>query len=221
MESAVVISSNAILREGLCRIISNDDFVVIDSAAHPNSIDWQEHPDNILTIIDSNAGAEQISSIDLVMQEKESARCVVLAENLHLEDMLSCFERRAQGYLVKDISCAPLIISLKLVSLGERVYPSAMIDLLSEKRSNLLENNNPGPEAEAANLTQREMDVLTFLMIGHSNKLIARELSLSEATIKVHVKAILRKLDVGNRTQAAMWGTSHHISKNAELQVSY
>jgi two-component system nitrate/nitrite response regulator NarL len=71
---------------------------------------------------------------------------------------------------------------------------------------------------EEANLSPREHDVLCCLMAGYSNKVIARELSVCEATVKVHVKAILRKLKVNNRTQAAIWASTRGYSDN---QVPY
>jgi two-component system nitrate/nitrite response regulator NarL len=69
---------------------------------------------------------------------------------------------------------------------------------------------NASSAAETANrLSTREAQILRHLTQGASNKLIARELGLAEATIKVHLKAILRKAKVANRTQAAMWAQQH------------
>ena len=77
---------------------------------------------------------------------------------------------------------------------------------------------------EEAKLSVRERDVLCCLMAGYSNKVIARELDVCEATVKVHVKAILRKLDVSNRTQAAMWastrGFPNHLSEAQQLEAN-
>ena len=69
-------------------------------------------------------------------------------------------------------------------------------------------------EIEDANLSPRERDVLCCLMAGYSNKVIARELDVCEATVKVHVKAILRKLDVRNRTQAAIWASTRGVTES-------
>jgi two-component system nitrate/nitrite response regulator NarL len=113
--------------------------------------------------------------------------------------------------------CSPLITSLQLASLGERILPSSLLDVVLRQSSYPLSTQSDAPQIDRANLSQREMDVLCCLTAGYPNKLIARQLDVSEATVKVHVKAILRKLKVGNRTQAAMWGTSRGISNNVPM----
>jgi len=211
-EEVVVISRNAIAREGLCRIISDSDFSVVGSAAGPDSIDWSHCPEDVLAIIDGGPGETQIAGVEDVMFNRSDARCVVLAEKFDMEVMVACFQRRAHGYLVKDMPCTPLLVALRLASLGERVFPSNLVDVLARPFSPLDEIAELSLDPEEANLSPREMEVLCCLMAGYSNKLIARQLELTEATVKVHVKAILRKLKVGNRTQAAMWGTARRVS---------
>nr|WP_281377252.1 LuxR C-terminal-related transcriptional regulator [Stakelama sediminis] len=66
---------------------------------------------------------------------------------------------------------------------------------------------------EQANLSDREQQVLRCLMVGYPNKIISRHLNISEATVKVHVKAILRKLRVSNRTQAAIWASGRGLDQ--------
>jgi two-component system nitrate/nitrite response regulator NarL len=110
-----------------------------------------------------------------------------------------------------------LIKSLELVMLGETVVPSAIMHLLLSGMIQCPEQpfqNNAVAEPKISNLREcnlsvREAEILGCLMHGSSNKIIARTLDITEATIKVHVKAILRKIGVANRTQAAMWGTQH------------
>jgi two-component system nitrate/nitrite response regulator NarL len=96
--------------------------------------------------------------------------------------------------------------------LGETFLPFSISFELLRHRSNQI--SLPGAPAGTAargvgNLSPRETQILRCLTQGVSNKLIARELGLSEATVKVHLKAILRKVKVGNRTQAAIWAQEH------------
>ena len=71
------------------------------------------------------------------------------------------------------------------------------------------------------NLSDRETEILRQLVLGEANKVISRHLSISEATVKVHIKAILRKLRVLNRTQAAIWAINHGIAAAAnELRTA-
>ena len=216
----VVISSNSIAREGLCRIIADEDFGVVASGADPDAVDWPACPDQVMVILDVGGAQNQLAAVDTTIKSKPSAHCIVLTEQFDMEAMLQCFEKRAHGYLVKDIPCSQLIASLRLAALGERVMPSNLIDVLANQTSRYTAPAEGETAAERANLSRREMDVLCCLMAGYSNKVIARQLELSEATVKVHVKAILRKLKVGNRTQAAMWGTTHRITPTRAVALA-
>jgi two-component system nitrate/nitrite response regulator NarL len=211
-EEVVVISRNAIAREGLCRIIADSDFSVVEAGPATDAISWGDCPENVLAIVDGGGGESQIAAVEAVMINRSQARCVVLAEKFDMEVMVACFQRRAHGYLVKDMPCTPLLLALRLAAMGERVFPSNLVDVLARPFSPLDEIGEALLDPDEANLSAREMEVLCCLMAGYSNKLIARQLDLTEATVKVHVKAILRKLKVGNRTQAAMWGTARRVS---------
>lgn len=219
-DEVVVISRNPIAREGLCRIVADSQFSVVGSAQDPSGVRWGDCPEDVLAIVDGGSPDEQISAVEDVILNRGNARCVVLSEKFDMEAMIACFQRQAQGYLVKDMTCTPLLMSLRLVALGERVFPSTLVDFLARQSSYPEEAGEDMLDIHEANLSRREMDVLCCLMAGYSNKLIARQLDLSEATIKVHVKAILRKLKVGNRTQAAMWGTARRMSVPAHLPMT-
>ena len=66
-------------------------------------------------------------------------------------------------------------------------------------------------------LSQRELDIIRRLADGHSNKTIAKELSITEATVKVHLKTVLRKMGVANRTQVAIWAVQHGVVKATSM----
>lgn len=205
----VLISPNAIAREGLCRIIAAADFEIVGTGPAAENIEWSAFDDEILTVIDAGSGAPQAEAIGEVRDRHPEARCVVLVDEFDFNGMLQCFDQQAQGYIVKDMPCSPLITSLRLASQGERILPPGLLDMVLSQPT--LPSRGKVQDADRANLSQREFDVLCCLTAGHSNKVIARQLHVSEATIKVHVKAILRKLKIDNRTQAAMWATSRGI----------
>lgn len=221
----VLISPNSIAREGLSRIISSADFTIISSAPIVSDINWDACDDEVLAVLDTGHRAGQASLVNEVLTVSPKARCVVLVDEFDYDVMLQCFEQNAQGYIVKDMPCSPLITSLQLASLGEKIVPSGLIEVVLRQSAYPLSGQADSQQIDRANLSQREMDVLCCLTAGYPNKLIARQLDVSEATVKVHVKAILRKLKVGNRTQAAMWGTSRGITANAapaqpQMQIS-
>jgi two-component system nitrate/nitrite response regulator NarL len=209
--SVVLISLNAIAREGLALIISSADFTIVSSGPTAADIDWSACEQEVLVVIDAGPNARQSDEVAEVLDHHPGARCVVLVDTFDYVAMLECFERNAQGYIVKDMPCTPLMASLQLASLGERIVPSSLLDVVLQQSAYPATVQADDQQLDRANLSQREMDVLCCLTAGYPNKLIARQLDVSEATVKVHVKAILRKLKVDNRTQAAMWGNSRGI----------
>jgi two-component system nitrate/nitrite response regulator NarL len=108
------------------------------------------------------------------------------------------------GVLTYDLSADAFMRSLRLISAGERVFPHNLA----------LGRKNPAPprggeHRAGIRLSPREKEVLSRLVEGHSNKMIARHLGMTEATAKVHLKSLLRKIGVENRTQAAIWALSN------------
>jgi two-component system, NarL family, nitrate/nitrite response regulator NarL len=111
----------------------------------------------------------------------------------------------AKGFLPKDISAEALEMSLALILLGEDIFttPASLKVSLSPPQRMAASKDLRAP------LSQKETVILKCLETGLSNKGIARELGMAEATVKVHIKAILRKINVENRTQAAVWSMSN------------
>ena len=137
-----------------------------------------------------------------------------IAATLDFDSMIDVFRAGANGYIVKDIECQSLIESLKLVALGETVLPSQLVKHLPLRSAMANSNLNDGSEL-LESLSERELETLRCLIMGYPNKVIAYRLDISEATVKVHVKAILRKLGVQNRTQAAIWAVNNGLDANA------
>jgi two-component system nitrate/nitrite response regulator NarL len=164
-------------------------------------------------------------AIQSLKAQYPNARIVVLTDNFDLNAMMSALQAGVDGYCLATIGCDALIKYLDLVMLGEVVFPSAIfLSALSEAdkassvhHSDSAEDARPLQTtrlAEAANLpgrtlSSREAEILRCLTQGAPNKVIARKLDVAEATVKVHIKAILRKIRVSNRTQAAMWAVAH------------
>jgi two-component system nitrate/nitrite response regulator NarL len=211
-DAIVLISPNAIAREGLRQIIASGDFTVASSGAAAAEIDWGSCSPDVMAVIDTGHRPSQADAVADVLAHHPDARCVVLVDQFNFEGMLQCFQNDARGYIVKDMPCPQLIAALRLASLGECVLPSDLLEIMLRQPSYAITASSDERQVSEAHLTHRELDVLCCLTAGFSNKLIARQLNVTEATVKVHVKAILRKLKVGNRTQAAMWGTVRGMS---------
>lgn len=215
--STVVIGRNLIGREGLRRILCDEDFSVSASVESGTSLVNREkgskegHDTPNLFILDTRASDQLESELEILKNSFPSSKTVVLSDQFNLKDVADAFKFGADGYIVKEISCAALMRSLRLVAMGEKVMPSQLALHLSgavtkAKVFQLAENS------EITNiLSAREITTLRYLLLGYANKVIARRLVISEATVKVYVKAILRKLRVKNRTQAAIWAFNNGI----------
>ena len=131
-----------------------------------------------------------------------AARLVVLAERVTIDGVRDAMAAGIDGFLAKAVSPEALVQSLQLVLLGETVYPTNLASLLAEVGA-------AAPQGSLRGLSPREQEILQLLVSGASNKLIAIRLGIAEATVKVHLKTMLRKIDVSNRTQAAVWAMNN------------
>src|SRR5207344_776288 len=132
------------------------------------------------------------------------------------DGVLSILEAGANGYVLKQVDYGTLTKSLDLVMLGETVLSSSVIELFTRQSKPISGGQRllKGPTRQASEaeyqrtprkFSNREAEILDCLTRGEANKLIARKFDITEATVKVHIKAILRKIQVKNRTQAAIW----------------
>jgi two-component system, NarL family, nitrate/nitrite response regulator NarL len=214
-----LLSRNELAREGLRRILLSEQFQVCGSGANlaalPLCTSSEENPH--IMIVDDVSGAEAIESCREVSERFPNTRVVLLADDFELEEVALAFGCGIDGYIIKEISCEPLIESLRLVALGEKVLPSQLaMNLGAVSVGAVAEDWHEN--VSAAGLSGREVEILWCLALGMANKVVSRRLSISEATVKVHVKAILRKLKVANRTQAAIWAVKHGYERQAQAE---
>jgi two-component system, NarL family, nitrate/nitrite response regulator NarL len=216
--SVCLVSRNEISREGLAHFLRSEQFDVFHSAASCEDIPAALANSAFLAVIDEPLISNQPLIVENLQTNFSNVKVVILAERFDLDTMIACFRAGAEGYIVNAMRSQPLMTALRLVSLGEKVMPSDLVETLGHHHF-----SNPSTAASEdvisnANLSRRERDVLCCLMAGYPNKLIARQLDVCEATVKVHVKSILRKLKVSNRTQAAIWASHNGLSDDAVLQ---
>jgi len=202
-----------LLGMGLENILAGTRFLVAHAEARGISDrPPPQSPPAELFIVDEKYRPNEIP--DLIAELKAqnpAARVIVLADHFDFEEIVLARQAGADGFCLTTCNRAVLIHSMELVLLGEVVVPSDLVLAIIEgcvrggdcARMPELENYNRS--APKRPLSSREIEVLSFLREGASNKVIARKLNLSEATVKVHVKTILRKISVGNRSQAALW----------------
>lgn len=220
--ATILLCENPLLRTGLQHILSGTPFVVTDAGSGPGAtLFFEGAQEPALCLVEANQDAEQVS--EAVRQAKEhfpSARVVALADQLDLRRVRLVLDAGVDGFCLTGASREVLIKSLELVMLGETILPTVVMHALLDR---LAQSPHPETQGSAATpnsvdprvqkLSNREVEVLDCLRDGSSNKIIARKLDVAEATIKVHVKAVLRKIGAANRTQAAMWATAHLRTK--------
>ena len=213
--SVRLLCRNSIVREGLSRILSDCEFDVVQSSstlAALRSTDVRDRASGpSLLVIDNGAEECDVENLTALKAHFPDSHLVMLSDQFDFPIMLKAFQLGVRAYIVKEISCDRLVATLRLVAMGERVLPSQLADEL-QLRPGLA--SAPGPENTVADprLSGRELEILRWLIMGCPNKVISRRMDISEATVKVHVKGVLRKLKVTNRTQAAIWAANHGMS---------
>lgn len=217
-----VVSDNTLAREGMRRILECEEFTVV--GAHRSSAGLIAAKDCIesprIVVLDIGDDENVCPHVIALHRSLPKSKIVILSRDFDFDMMVEAFRSGADGYIIKRIECEPLIGSLRLVHLGEKVMPSELAQGLPRRW-----NGGSLPtlsEREVISLlSDREIETLRFLILGSPNKVIAGHLNISEATIKVHVKAILRKLGAQNRTQAAIWAVNNGIElKYTETNVA-
>ncbi|MCP3369505.1 LuxR C-terminal-related transcriptional regulator [Bradyrhizobium cajani] len=218
----VLIGRNILVREGISRILREADFHIAMSASSADELPSALQGCKLLFVIVHNPDEFDLAvkHIGFVREHYPAARVAIVSDHYRPHEMISAYKAGASGYFVDVNSCDAFVKSIELVTMGETVFPPAFLSFVldgssdrepqlqptGEERSSLIVT---AEERIAPHLSPREQAILSFLIEGNSNKSIARKIDIAEATVKVHVKAILRKIRVQNRTQAAIWGMNN------------
>jgi DNA-binding NarL/FixJ family response regulator len=190
----LVVDDHALFRDGLKYVLSalgdslSDQLQIYEANTSEASIPvLEEHPDMDLVLVDVNMPGELgFTVLENCRKHYATTPVVVVSASNHQKDIQQAKDLGAMAYIFKDTSSKLMINILQIVLSGGLYFPQTM----SEEPEMLL--------------TSRQLQVLSFLIEGQSNKLIAANMNIAEATIKMHVTAIFKKLGVTNRTQAAL-----------------
>ena len=221
VQRIVVIGSRSLLRSGLVSLLDMIGFKPIEEADELDAIkdrmDTRALADTIIVYLTRGSG-DVVRSLDELKDWAPAAKVVLLAPKLDVELLSASFASGAFGYLLESISRDALAESLRLVDAGEKVFPSELASFFPVLTANLDGGNGTAASA-GTDLSRREIEILQCLSNGQSNKVIAKTLDIAEATVKVHVKRILRKAHVQNRTQAALWGVAVGFTRAPGVDV--
>jgi len=208
----VLVGLNNLFRQGLGRLLDPSYFSIAGEARDLATVELllQQGLAADMIVADlTNGHQAEFDSLQRLREAHEEIRTVVLANELSLSSMAAALKAGADGYLVNELSAEAFSLSLMLVMKGEKVLPGTLANVIAR-------NSHPG-ESSALNgiqrsLSERERQILQCLLKAYSNKLIARDLSISEGTVKVHLKSLMNKIAVGNRTEAALWARNNGLT---------
>lgn len=215
----LLVGENSLFRQGLKQIIETEVMTVAaESKSLPDALTWLRsagHSADLL--IYDLSGEPAFDTMAEIAREFPKLGIIVLTDHPRCEAQKASILAGAKAFLPTDISSDALLIISKLVLLGECIF-SSTITLIREQLSPSPERYLPGHLEASRVLSVRETAILDYLEDGLPNKTIARNLDIAEATVKVHLKSVLRKLNVQNRTQAAVWAmTNRSASPSSQL----
>ena len=236
VRTALIVASRRWFREGLKGLLQTSDIrSLLDAATLDEclaSLRAEDRPD--VAIVSLEGDAERLlKDFETISQWRErlpQTRWVVLCSTLKPSTLLAALQARVDGLFHVDISEDVLRRAVELILLGQVLFPSelsqlllgalrpAMADLPAAAPAKSAEMSLPDSldgAPEHVPLSPREHQILQCLVAGHPNKVIARELDIAEATVKVHIKGLLRKVKASNRTQAAIWAMNQRPASMA------
>lgn len=203
----IIIDDHALFRVGLQGLLQQRGIEVVAAVADGHEgleLADQLQPNIILLDLRMpDIGGLQV--LQLAKQRGIKIPIVMLTTSNEEQDLVDTLRNGAQGYLLKDMEPDELVSALRDIERGKNVIAQGLTDVLARVvQGEPAIEESANSESPFSELTPRELEILCLLADGQSNKIIARNLGISDGTVKLHVKAILRKLNVHSRVEAAV-----------------
>jgi two-component system, NarL family, nitrate/nitrite response regulator NarL len=207
-QTVVIVDDHPLFRRGLKQLLSTlPRFTLLGEAScGEDGIELVKTSQPDLLLLDLNM--KDMSGLDVLKAIKASdldTRIVMITVSDQADDLIAALRGGADGYLLKDMEPEQMLESLQAAAAGRIIVSEALTHLLA---ASLRQQKRP-ENTEEAGLTEQELRILERIANGKSNKLIAKELDIAEGTVKVHVKHILRKLNLRSRVEAAVWSVEN------------
>ncbi|MDP5254648.1 MULTISPECIES: two-component system response regulator NarL [unclassified Vibrio] len=206
--TVMIVDDHPLFRKGLTQLLALEDDldVVAEFNNGLEAIDFAHHTEPDLIILDLNMpDIDGLMTTKKLRQQGTASRIVLLTVSDHEDDLLTAIEYGADGYLLKDMEPEDIVENIKQAVLGKLALTDRLTQVLAKTWQQPKKKNT----ASIDSLTNREYEILTLLGKGMSNKLIGQRLSISDSTVKVHVRHVLKKLDLRSRLEAALWLVEH------------
>jgi len=217
----LVIDDHTLFREGLQGLLvrRNIDVIAATGDGSEGVRLAAEHQPDIVLLDMRMPNTDGITVLKHLIENGMKMPIVILTTSSDERDLIEALRSGARGYLLKDMEPDELVAALRDIDAGKTVVAPNLTQILAE----VVQGKSTMPDLESSpfdELTPRETEILGLLAEGQSNKVIARNLGISDGTVKLHVKAILRKLDVHSRVEAAVMAVEHGLrAANQQAQL--
>ncbi|KPI17866.1 two component transcriptional regulator, LuxR family [Actinobacteria bacterium OK074] len=205
----LLVDDHQVVRRGLRTFLEvQDDIEVVGEAADgaEGVARAQELQPDVVLMDVRMPGMDGIDALRKLRELDHPARVLIVTSFTEQRTVVPALRAGAAGYVYKDVDPDALAGAIRSVHAGHVLLQSEVADaLLSQEEAN-------SGQGRGGSLTEREREVLALIADGRSNREIARALVLSEKTVKTHVSNILMKLDLSDRTQAALWAVRHGMT---------
>lgn len=206
--TVLVVDDHPLFRRGVLQLLAMEPSIEVvgEAGNRDQALALAERHDPDLILLDLNLKAENgLDILAALKADDPSRRVVMLTVSDAAEDLIGAIRAGADGYLLKDMEPEQLLDRMRAALAGDTVIGEALAARLAGALRQEAQDSARGVRRDLAVLTEREQQVLHCLADGHSNKRIARTLSITEGTVKVHVKNLLKKLSFRSRVEAAVW----------------
>lgn len=206
----MLVDDHPLLRKGLAQLISLEDHLTVSCEASSGeealSLAATCLPDLIL--IDLNMkGMNGLDTLRCLRQAKITSKIVMFTVSDNETDVLQALKFGADGYLLKDSEPEEVIEKISKAIDGELVLSAPLTQIIARS---IQQSSSTSSIFEK--LTKREVEILRHITRGDSNKVIGKALGITEATVKVHIKNLLKKLSLRTRVEAAVWAVRNKIT---------
>jgi two-component system nitrate/nitrite response regulator NarL len=218
--NVLLVDDHTLFREGLESLLSRRNINIlaaVGSGQEGLRLATELKPDVILL----DMRMPEMSGMDVLRQLRKNGfknPVAMLTTSSDERDLVESLRSGAQGYLLKDMEPDQLVVALRDIVAGKTVVAPDLAPVLARVVQG--DTITPPDESPFAKLTPRENEILALLAEGQSNKVIARNLGISDGTVKLHVKSILRKLGVHSRVEAAVIAVEHGMRTSRSEQDS-
>lgn len=217
----LLVDDHTLFRSGIKSLLQrSDEFEVVDEAG--DGLEGikraRSHKPDVVLLDLHMPGVSGLEAVKVITEELPEVRVLMLTVSEDAQDLMDALRGGACGYLLKNIETDALLDGIRRSANGESIVsPQMTAQLIQGVRSPV---KTYSATIERDKFSPRERDILICLAQGESNKEIARELSLAESTVKIHVQNIFKKLNMTSRVQVALYAVEHGFGQHSKTSES-